>query len=44
MVLGMLLFRLGSIASTSWAMLIGLAVGAALMASTTASRPLAVAR
>ncbi|MNF80348.1 hypothetical protein D3C84_625910 [compost metagenome] len=44
MVLGMLLFRLGSSSSTSWAMLMGLAVGAALMAKTTASRPLALAR
>ena len=44
MVLGMLRFRLGSSSSTSWAMLMGLAVGAALMARTTASRPLALAR
>ncbi len=44
MVLGMLLFRLGINSSTSWAMLMGLAVGAALTAMTTASRPLALAR
>ncbi|CSA65933.1 Uncharacterised protein [Vibrio cholerae] len=44
MLLGMFFCSSGSISSTSLAMLIGFALGAALIAATTASRPLALAR